>query len=85
MRSNTKKNQIYEIHLRKAPVNVTKTVLLPPVRPNIQKIASSLNASPPVIEPVIDSVTQCVENDVNNLLYVKSKIMSTYGNLYKAV
>lgn len=113
MRSNTKKNQIYEIHVRKAPIITQKTVLLPNVRYNIQNVVSNSNALPtvtesviePFIEPVIETVTEslvetvtesvietivqplakCVENETNNLQYVKSKIMLNYNNLYKSL
>ena len=105
MRSNTKKNEIYEIRLRKVPVNTQKIVLLPRIsRPNIhvQNMVSSISAvveesiiEEPVIgeaiiekaiieEPVIgEPVIKCVENNINNLQYIKSKIMTKYGNLYK--
>jgi hypothetical protein len=88
MRSNTKKNQIYEINLRKMPVNNNSALILPRIsRPNIQKLVSVSNAladvKESVIEPVIEPVIECVENEVNNLQYVKNKIMSKYDNLYK--
>ncbi len=117
MRSNTKKNEIYEIRIQKRPVNNKNKVLLLPkiIRPNIQNIQNIQNMVSsvstvveeevieplvdvafdsvietiveeivePVIETIVEPVIKCVENDTNNLQYVKSKIISKYGNLYK--
>ena len=87
MRSAKKKNEIYEIHIRKPPVKLNKSViLLPSVKTRMQKIVptpalpTSVSTDVPII---VDSIINN-DNDVN-LQYVKSKIMSDYNSLYKTL